>query len=241
MSERPGTPEDADFKLRELGPVRVLFAGRNGGCSAPPFDSLNVSDSVGDDAASVASNRAMLARAAGLEPGSVRSVRQVHGHDIAEVTGSSGIEADGLVCNVPGVGALIQTADCLPVLVASPDAFVLLHAGWRGLGSGVIEAGVARLGSAREGTLRAVLGPCAGACCYQVGQEVFDALGIPGRNRDAGLDLRAVARTRLEAVGVIGVESLECCTICDPDRTYFSHRADGVPTGRQGTLAWLSR
>ena len=127
-------------------------------------------------------------------------------------------------------------ADCLPVALGDAGAVAMLHAGWRGLAAGVLESGVAALrelgGSER---IVAVIGPGAGACCYEVGAEVHAAFGGAHRHGDR-IDLRAIARERLLAAGVAEVLDAAVCTICD--ERFFSHRREGARAGRQGGVAW---
>ena len=152
--------------------------------------------------------------------------------------GESLVEADGHATALPGLGALALTADCLPVALGSVGAVAMLHAGWRGLAAGVLEEGVGAmrdLGAGEE--IVAVIGPGAGACCYEVGAEVHAALGSGGS--PAGhIDLHAIARERLLAAGVGRVRDPGICTICD--LAFFSHRREGARAGRQAGVAWLS-
>ena len=113
----------------------------------------------------------------------------------------------------------------------------MLHAGWRGLAAGVLEEGVLALRSlGGDEQIAAVIGPGAGACCYEVGAEVHAAL--TGGRRRASIDLRAIARRRLLAAGVSEVRDVDACTICDA--RFFSHRREGQRAGRQAGVAWLS-
>jgi YfiH family protein len=147
-------------------------------------------------------------------------------------------DADGVVIAAPGIAALVLTADCLPVALASPEAVAMIHAGWRGLADGVLEAGVRALLAASPGPVHAAIGPGAGVCCYAVGDEV--AARFPAWARHgARIDLKAVAADRLRAAGVGDVVDVGRCTMCEP-QTFFSHRASGGRTGRQGGLAWRS-
>jgi copper oxidase (laccase) domain-containing protein len=133
---------------------------------------------------------------------------------------------------------MVLAADCLPVALGCRGAVAIVHAGWRGLSAGVIEEGLAALRElGGEGPLGAVLGPCAGACCYEVGPEVHEALGEPGRARGPA-DLRALARRRLTDAGVAQTVELGGCTICD--QRFFSHRREGAAAGRMAGVAWLS-
>ena len=147
-------------------------------------------------------------------------------------------EADGHAVAAPGVAAMVLTADCVPVVLGSEGAVAALHAGWRGLAAGVLQEGVRALrevGGQRE--MVAVVGPCAGACCYEVGEEVHDAFGGSHR-KGKSIDLRAIAHERLLAAGVTEVRDVEACTICD--ERFFSYRREGTRAGRQAGIAWLS-
>ena len=147
-------------------------------------------------------------------------------------------EADGQATALGRLAAMVLAADCLPVALGCQGAVAIVHAGWRGLSAGVLEEGVAAL---RElggtGPIGAVLGPCAGACCYEVGPEVHEALGEPGL-ASGPADLRAIARRRLEAAGAGDISELGGCTICD--QRFFSHRREGAAAGRIAGVAWLS-
>ncbi|HEX5308308.1 MAG TPA: polyphenol oxidase family protein [Solirubrobacteraceae bacterium] len=146
--------------------------------------------------------------------------------------------ADGHASAATGVAAMVLAADCLPVVLGAQDAVAALHAGWRGLAAGVLEEGVQALRDVGgQGEIVAVLGPCAGACCYEVGEEVHAAFG--GAHRHGRLiDLRAIAAERLAAAGVSEVRGgVEACTICD--ERFFSYRREGERAGRQAAVAWL--
>lgn len=176
---------------------------------------------------------------------------QVHGTVVCRVLSNDSLEAirsdsehqpdfeaDGHAVAVKGVAAMVLTADCIPVVLGAGDAVAALHAGWRGLAAGVLEEGVRAL---REvgggGGITAIVGPCAGACCYEVGEEVHGA--FEGAHRvGRKIDLRAIAHDRLLAAGVAEVRDVEACTICD--ERYFSYRREGASAGRQAGLAWLS-
>ena len=160
--------------------------------------------------------------------------RQVHGTRVV-VDGQGGEEADGQVTTRQGVAAIVLVADCLPVALAGPDAAGVVHAGWRGLSGGVLEAGVAAVGD--RGPVAAAIGPGIGPCCYEVGDEVARASSPDARERT--LDLKAIARARLKDAGVTEIHDCGLCTACDAER-FFSHRRDRGLTGRQAGLAWRS-
>jgi polyphenol oxidase len=175
--------------------------------------------------------------------------RQVHGATVRRVRAIGGrggealaVDADGHATALRGVGATVLVADCLPVLLAAPGAVAALHAGWRGLAAGVLEQGVRALeevgGAGGAGEICALIGPGAGPCCYEVGEEVHAAFGGAGRVGERNIDLPALARERLLAAGVGAVERVGICTICDA--RLYSHRREGARAGRQAGIVWLS-
>jgi YfiH family protein len=213
----------------------------------------NMSSAGGDGRERGAERREALRNGLGL--GALARGFQVHGTVVRRVletpaaggshapggdaTGSRPPDADGQATALTGMGVLVLTADCLPVALGCEGAVAIVHAGWRGLAAGVLEEGVAALTElAGPGArIAAVVGPGAGACCYEVGPEVHAALqsGVPG---PAPIDLRAIAERRLRAAGVGEVRHIDACTI--HDERFFSHRREGERAGRQGALAWQS-
>jgi YfiH family protein len=138
---------------------------------------------------------------------------------------------------------LLLTADCMPIALARRDgerpALAILHAGWRGLLSGIVATGARTLGSE---PLVAAIGPSIGPCCYEVGEEV----AAPFREafgddvvRAGKLDLWTAAERALRAAGVEHVDRADTCTACHPAR-FFSHRRDNGRTGRQGVIAYVT-
>lgn len=145
-------------------------------------------------------------------------------------------EADGHAVAASGVAAMVLTADCIPVVLGAEGAVAALHAGRRGLAAGVLEEGVVALRDVGgRGDIVAIVGPCAGRCCYEVGEEVHGAFGHVHRH-GSHIDLRAIAHDRLLAAGVAEVRDVDACTICD--ERYFSYRREGARAGRQAALAW---
>jgi YfiH family protein len=148
-------------------------------------------------------------------------------------------EADGHALAAPGLAAMVLTADCMPVALGARGAVAALHAGWRGLAGGVLEEGVRALREVGgDGDIIAVIGPCAGPCCYEVGEEVHAAFAGAHRH-DRLIDLRAIAHEKLFEAGVAQVLDAEACTICD--ERFFSHRREGARAGRQAGLAWIAQ
>jgi len=229
----------------ELPGARVAFSTRTGGLSEGPYRSLNLGILTDDDPARVTDNRVRLAGAIGLAPESVAMVWQVHGAELAEwtepprqggyaVPGAPLRQVDGHLTDLPGVGLLILGADCLPVALAGAGRVAMLHCGWRGLAAGIVERAVARFAEPPA----AAIGPGIGRCCYQVGPEVLAAFeDLDGVASGRMLDIRAVARARLEASGISRIEDVDLCTSCRSD-LFFSHRRDDGVTGRQGGIVW---
>lgn len=222
--------------------ARALFTTRRGGVSNGPYASLNLGRWTDDDPAAVARNRTLLAEAVGRPLEAIVQGRQVHGahverRDAPPAADAEPTEADGQATATPDLAALVLTADCLPVALAAPGAVAMVHAGWRGLAAGVLEAGVEALRElGADGAIEAAIGPGAGACCYEVGGEVHAALG--GEPRKGSIDLKAIARRRLLDAGVETVHDVGLCTICSDPGLFFSHRRDGGVTGRQAGVIW---
>jgi hypothetical protein len=222
------TPEHVSVELQHG--VTALFTTRRGGVSAQPFDSLNLGRWTDDEPAAVAENRARVLALTGAERFAFG--RQVHGAAVRE--DGDGEEADAQITRRPGVAPMVLTADCMPIALAAPGGAGMVHAGWRGLADGVVEAAVAALG----GVTAAAIGPCARGCCYEVGDEVREALGLAPAGGPALVDLPALARERLARLGVDAVHDTELCTMCTEPSLFFSHRRDGPRTGRQAGVAW---
>jgi polyphenol oxidase len=166
--------------------------------------------------------------------------------DIAAVpdstTAQPPVQADGHATSVADIGVMVLTADCLPVALGCSGAVAMVHAGWRGLAAGILEEGVRAIEElGGVGEVVAVIGPGAGVCCYEVGEEVHAAFGGVHRVQSPPtrhIDLKAIARERLLAAGVTDVRDVDGCTICD--ERFFSYRREGARAGRQGGIAWLS-
>jgi YfiH family protein len=230
--------------------VRACTTTRRGGVSIGPFASLNLAGHVGDDPDAVAANRARLSAALAL-PAEPVWLHQVHGCEVAAADTAAGPTppaADAVVARAPGQVCAVLTADCLPLLLCDRAGSVCaaVHAGWRGLHAGVIEAAVARL-ALPGAALLAWLGPAIGPARFEVGPEVreafiaSDAAAVDAFRRGRGdrwfADLYALARLRLAALGVRQVSGGGLCTLSDPGR-FYSYRRDGR-TGRMATLIWL--
>lgn len=223
---------------------------RSGGVSAPPFDSFNLGDHVGDDPAAVAANRARLAAALGLGADRVIWMNQVHSDRVEVVDGprdSPVDDADALVTRTPRLALAALSADCVPVLMADARAGVVaaVHAGRVGAASGVVaralEAMLA-LGAQTE-DVSVLLGPAVSGRNYEVPAAMADEVeaALPGSRTTTsagtpGLDLRAGIACQLKNLGVTAIDIDPRCTVDDP--SLFSHRRD-APTGRLASVVWM--
>jgi hypothetical protein len=223
---------------------------RAGGISAPPFDTFNLGDHVGDDPAAVAANRARLAAAIGLGADRVVWMNQIHGDRVEVVDEPRPApvdDTDALVTSAPRLALAVVTADCVPVLLGDARAGVVgaVHAGRVGAQRGVVARAVEtmlRLGAHVE-DISVLLGPAVSGRNYEVPAAMADAVeaALPGSrtttgNGTPGLDLRAGIACQLRDLGITSIDADPRCTVADP--ALFSHRRR-APTGRLASLVWM--
>jgi len=225
--------------------VKALQTTRNGGVSTGVYASLNLGDHVKDHPQHVAANRQLLS---GYMPSEPVWLNQVHGVRVIDAALSSCLEsADASFATRKQVVCVTMTADCLPVLLCDQagTAVAAIHAGWRSLCDGVIEATVNAM-PVQADQLMAWLGPAIGPEAFEVGAEVRaqfmaqDAqaeLAFKARGDKWLGDLYTIARQRLQTLGVTQIYGGGRCTFNEPE-TFFSFRRDG-DTGRMGCFIWL--
>lgn len=230
--------------------IRRVTTTRAGGVSAPPFDTFNLGDHVGDDPQAVAANRKRLGDAIGLGDDAIVWMNQVHGDHVVVVDGATDRavdKTDALVTATPRLALAVVTADCVPVLLGDARAGVVaaVHAGRVGAQKGVVSRTVEvmlSLGAHAE-DISALLGPAASGRNYEVpaamAAEVETTLSgsrtTSAKNTPA-LDLRAGIHRQLTNLGVKAIDVDPRCTVEDPN--LFSHRRD-APTGRLASLVWM--
>jgi YfiH family protein len=228
------------------------FFTRRGGVSTGPFASLNCSLSGADDRDAVLRNRALAAEAVGAAPDTLVGLMQVHGAEVIRVDRpwrpGEGPRADAMVTDRPGVTLGIVTADCAPVLFATPSGDVVgaAHAGWRGALSGVLEATLAAMRALGAAEVVAAVGPCIAPESYEVAADLRDAVlardpadkrffGAGKRPERWQFDLPGYCAARLAAAGATA-HILGADTLADAAR-FYSHRrrtlAGGGPIGHQ--------
>ena len=204
--------------------VHAVITTRSGGVSLPPYDSMNLAAHVGDDEDSVVENRRHLRHCLQLDCEPLW-LTQVHGTRIVDVEqAQQGVEADGSVSTVAGCACVVMTADCLPVLMcdAVGTQVAAVHAGWRGLAAGAIEAAVQRFNCPPDSLLD-------------------DAATVDAFHPHAAgkwlADIYHLARLRLARMGVTQVYGGDACTYQEAER-YYSFRRDKT-TGRMASLIWF--
>jgi YfiH family protein len=170
---------------------------------------------------------------------------QKHSAEVVEARPGHCGPGDALLTRTRGLALRIVTADCVPVLLFSQHTVAAVHAGWRGVRDGIVAGAVQKLGGASE--VEAVVGPCIGGCCYEVGDEV--ARMVCAASTTAGvlierpgdrphLDLARAVSTQLEACGVASSRRIAVCTRCHTD-LLWSYRREGPGAGRNHAFVWL--
>jgi hypothetical protein len=231
---------------------RHAFFTRAGGVSEGPYASLNFSVSVGDDAARVQTNVTRAAATLGVAPARFYFLSQIHGARVFTLRGDEDRErvveweGDAVVSANPECAVSVRVADCVPVLVADKrsGAAAAIHAGWRGVVAGVIEAGVAELRRAIEtdGDLVAAIGPHIEVSAFEVSDDVAGALKAASPDPDVvdrsfgerpHVNLRRIARAKLRTLGLAdpNIDDVPGCTYREPS-DFFSFRRDGKYSGR---------
>lgn len=255
----PGWPAPA--QVRAVCTTRGESSGD--GASRGSYRFFNLGDHVGDDSAAVSANRARLERAIGARPVFLQQVHATHVLTLEPGT-PNGVVADAALTTTTGLACTIMVADCLPILLTNDrgSCVAALHAGWRGLAGGVIEATLARFttlaaqpaastrGKSASGMTMAWLGPCIGPSAFEVGTDVYDAfVGIDSESADcfapAGAgkflaDLAGLARLRLRRAGVAeiyGNDSTSAWCTVNNEARFFSYRGARRRNEKAGRFA----
>lgn len=210
----------------------------------------NLADHVDDDPVIVAKNRARLIQELQL-PSEPVWLQQTH--SICTVVADSeanNANADASYTTKPNIVCAVLTADCLPLLICDRQGSCVaaVHAGWKGLASGVVESAVKALPVAAD-QLFIWLGPGIGAKVYEVGSDVREAFMAfmpeaekafaPYKSNKWLADMYLLARQRLQKLGVLpdAIFGGDYCTYSD-SQNFYSYRRDGK-TGRMANLIWL--
>ncbi len=234
--------------------IKALVTTRIGGVSQAPYQSFNLASHVGDNPQHVMMNQKKLSDSLSVDVFSW--VEQVHGVSVIKAEDVLGIsKADAIFTYKKNIACCILTADCLPIFVTNQQgSFVAaIHAGWRGLASGIIENLIA---NSAENPIDLIvwIGPAISQAYFEVGRDVlqnflanphFSEKNIqlffqlnPQRKDHYYADLVGLAKHILIELGVTKITGGNLCTYEDPEK-FYSYRRDGV-TGRQASLIWIS-
>lgn len=249
----------AYYTSSKLGCPNAFFT-RIGGVSEGNTYSLNLAYGRGDGEDTVKKNLALCAEALGFVSEHVISCPQIHSANVIEVGADdrglgyfkTAEGCDGYVTRETDIVLGVKTADCVPVLISAKEegrviAVSAVHAGWRGTVSLIVKEAVRKLlvGGVTPDNIYAAIGPSAGACCYEVGEDVFlaakencseraltSAFTSSGREGHYFVDLKSLNACLLHECGIPyeNIDISEMCTVCDPVQ-FYSHRRDGSARG----------
>lgn len=255
-SPSPAQPGHELSPLLSRAGFRHAFFTRLGGVSSGSFQTLSFSTAVGDDPLHVAENLRRAGALLGVSEERILYLSQVHGCHVhvcrspAVRSHTITLEGDAIGGAVPNHAYAVRSADCVPVLVADDQsgAVMAIHAGWRGIVRGVVEAGVASLreGAGTRARLLAAIGPHISGEAFEVSEEVASELAAvcpgsmppafvkrPGGRAKPHVDLRLIVTRKLLELGLepASIDHVGGCTLREPER-YFSFRRDGKQSGR---------
>ena len=250
---KPVHKEILFYQFPRLSSCRQLMHGiftRHGGVSSPPFNTLNVSHSVGDRQGNVTENLKKIRDAIKAED--IVHMKQSHGDGIFVLRQKESAQfnkapsADAMITDVPGIALLVKLADCQVTIIYDPDRNVIanVHCGWRGNVQNILGRVVARMKEefgCEKSDLLAAIGPSLGPCCSEfvshkdIFPEVFERFTV----QENHFDLWAVSCWQLQRAGLQekNIEVAGVCTRCRTD-LFYSYRGEGK-TGRFGTVAML--
>jgi len=242
-----------EFMARSGRPCVLATFSCRGGKSKGLFKSLNVGKSVGDEQLAVDANRQLVKEAIGIP--NILSAKQVHGDKVycltTPLTGDEEVEeVDALVTDEPGVGLMIQQADCQSVLLfdAVKEAIAAVHCGWRGSVQQILQRTVAIMAE-RYGTLpadlQALISPSLGPCCAEfVNYKEELPTGFQRfMVKENYFDFWQISKSQLVSAGLSepNIHTAGVCTCCTDD--YFSYRratrSSGGVTGRNCSVIAL--
>lgn len=235
-----------------MSKTRHLFTDRMGGVSTGKYDSLNLRLHCDDATDNIRENYRRLAERISCR----RFVlgNQQHTDIILHVDGSYAKNdildpvsyvADGLITREPELALVVFAADCVPVLLQGNGVVAAIHAGWRGTAKTIVAKAVREMDCDPQ-SIQAFIGPCIGVCCYEVGDEVREAMTAAMGDealpyfKGRSIDLKGLNRRQLELAGVKSIEVSTICTCCSHEQ-YWSHRYTAGARGVQAGVIVLGR
>ncbi len=229
--------------------VKAHTTTRVGGFSQVPYNSLNIATHVGDNLDSVSKNRQLLQKDLHLKK-PIIWLEQLHGNiAISADDPISSLRADAIYSKAAQTVCAVQTADCLPLLICSSSSYCVaaIHAGWKGLNNGIIEATIDAIALPPSDIL-VWLGPAIGPQAFIVGEEVFQSFTDKDpaaetafqyiENKQWRANLYKLAQQRLNKLEITSIYGGNYCTFSDKLR-FFSYRRDHI-TGRMLSLIWIN-
>jgi YfiH family protein len=258
-TRNPALPGHHQSQLLLQAGFRHAFFTRQGGASEGPFESLSFSTAVGDDPSHVEENLRRAGAVLGVDAARILYLSQVHGRaarfyrTVEQRSTLITLEGDAVGGTAPSNAYGVRSADCVPILLADvvSGAVMAIHAGWRGVVAGVVEAGVAclRENIGATGVLLAAIGPHISKLAFEVSDDVAaellaacpepqnPALARTADGTKPHVDLRFIVTQKLLSVGLTeasidpDASGIDGCTVRMPEH-YFSFRRDGKRSGR---------
>lgn len=247
--------------LKQIAPGIVTFFSKRGEVKdSDPYSSFNVCHYTGDIPEHVSQCREQLCRYLNITPERLIIPRQTHSANVAVIdripVGNTSIDnTDAIVTTLPDVAIAINTADCVPILLADITAGIVaaVHSGWKGTVQSIVTKAINKMQSlgAEAGSTLAIMGPCICGNCFEVGDEVIERFIANGflsddiilRHRNKPrmhIDLPQACRQSLIQAGIPqeNISMPLSCSRCNPT-DYFSARRLGISSGR--TLSLILR
>lgn len=233
-------------------PFRSVIAAestRHGGVSSPPFETLNLGLSSGDEQGRVMENRQRFFGSLGIGLDELVLSHQVHGDKIYVAEKSENIEGfDALITHRKNLFLAVSVADCTPVLIydSRQQAVAAIHAGWRGTAAGIVFKTLGKLMDTFGTTpadCMAYIGTCIDECAFEVGEDVAEQFQAAHKHFDQStqkflIDLKAANRSQLEDAGVPHA-NIEVSPRSSFDADFFSYRKSQGRTGRMMAVIGL--
>lgn len=224
--------------------ILCAFSTRNGGFSQNIYSSLNMGLNTGDDRDIILKNRHSFFENLGINAKHIAFQGQIHSANVKSVSkGGNYQNTDALFTTVSGIFLSVQTADCIPIFIYSPDqhAIAVIHAGWRGALSGVLKNSLTLFESDKKDNLKnlyVAFGPALQKTCFEIKEDVYSKvpekfLLIHKEENRRYLDLQSCLKTQLTENGVVSENIFinKTCTHCDSER-FYSYRRDRNNSGR---------
>lgn len=229
--------------------IKAFTTKRIGGISPPPYDSFNLNLYAGDDHKNVFINRKKLYQELHL-PSEPFWLKQEHTATVIHLTPNTTVNepiADATFTTTRNLVCVVLTADCVPILICDTNGSIVgaIHAGWRGIANGIIEATIKAMHTNPQ-KLLAWLGPAISKNAFITKEEVRNIFVKHDPNSTTAFtlhhdgfltDIYMLASQRLNNVGVTAIYGGEYCTFTQKE-LFFSFRRDGANSGRMASLIW---